>query len=93
MVVDARRVNRSLLKSLQGEWAPPDPSPGMNLAENLRQIQEQLAWVQQAASMHLAAVKAKQKTYYDRGATLCSFQEGDRVLVRALLFPRQATKK
>lgn len=35
----------------------------------------------------------KQKTYYDQGASLRSFQEGDWVLVRAFLFPRQATRE
>lgn len=42
---------------------------------------------------YLLAAQAKQKHQYDRGTTVWSFQVGNRVLARALLFPRQATRE
>lgn len=45
------------------------------------------------AHTHLQAAQTKQKLAYDKTAVTRIFLLGDRVLVRALLFPRQATKE
>lgn len=84
---------RSLLRCLQEEWATPDPSLARSPAEHLVHLQDQLTCARQTATTHLSKAQEKQKVAYDQGTGMCSFQEGGQVLVRALLFHRQATKE
>lgn len=70
-----------------GNWALLEPNPANTPVADVQQIKESLAWAQRTTTAHLQVVQAHQKQEYDRQAVICTFQEGDHVLTRALLFP------
>lgn len=79
------------MQDVQDCWVLPDQVPRRRPTEHLEQIKENLAWDRRTTTAHLLVAQAKQKHQYNERVSLHSFQEVDRILVRSLLFPQQAT--